>query len=314
MNGIAAIGAAGIGAGCACVASFVHPPARRLAPRVRPYAIVARTALGHAAAVGAGVTVVAPSLPTGTFRRLFGPPVRAALRAISRVVESRGDDSLERMLRQSGEAGTTPGQYRAKQVVTACISACAAGFATGIAFRTSFIAVMAGAASFVWGAARVRKRLERAITARATRIRLELYTVNHLLAMHVRTGAGAMQAVQRIVDRGQGAVIDELADVLTWARSGMAEGDAFRRAAALTPEPSAARTYQLLATGVERGADLGVALLALSADLRDARREQLHKDAVRRRAAMLIPTIAVLAPIMLLFIAAPLPSIVLGHH
>ena len=35
-----------------------------------------------------------------------------------------------------------------------------------------------------------------------------------------------------------------------------------------------------------------------------ARREQMHKDAVRKRAAMLVPTIAILAPIMLLFIAA----------
>ncbi len=94
----------------------------------------------------------------------------------------------------------------------------------------------------------------------------------------------------------------------------MAEADAFRRAAQLTPEPSAARTYQLFATGTERGADLGAALLALSEDLRDARREQMHKEAVRRRAAMLVPTIAILAPIMLLFIAAPLPSIVLGYR
>jgi hypothetical protein len=94
----------------------------------------------------------------------------------------------------------------------------------------------------------------------------------------------------------------------------MAEGDAFRRAAELTPEPSAARTYQLLAAGVERGVDLGSGLLSLSSDIRDARREQMHKDAVKRRAAMLLPTIAILAPIMLLFIAAPLPSIVLGHH
>ena len=94
----------------------------------------------------------------------------------------------------------------------------------------------------------------------------------------------------------------------------LGEAEAFRRAAELTPEPSAARTYQLLAAGVERGVDLGGGLLALSSDIRDARREQMHKDAVRRRAAMLVPTIAILAPIMLLFIAAPLPSIVLGHH
>ncbi|MDP9336066.1 MAG: type II secretion system F family protein, partial [Actinomycetota bacterium] len=176
------------------------------------------------------------------------------------------------------------------------------------------IVLVGGLAGFVYGASRSRARLERTIAARAARIRLELYTVNHLLAMQVRTGSGAMQAVQRVVERGRGAVVQELSDVLTWTRSGLGEAEAFRRAAELTPEPSAARTYQLLAAGVERGVDLGGGLLALSSDIRDARREQMHKDAVRRRAAMLVPTIAILAPIMLLFIAAPLPSIVLGHH
>jgi hypothetical protein len=52
----------------------------------------------------------------------------------------------------------------------------------------------------------------------------------------------------------------------------------------------------------------------LSDDLRDSQREERHREAVRRRAAMLVPTIGVLAPIMLLFIAAPLPSIVLGSR
>ena len=132
--------------------------------------------------------------------------------------------------------------------------------------------------------------------------------------MHVRTGAGPMQAVQRLVDRGHGAAVSELRDALAWIRSGMGEAAAFRRAAELRPEPSATRTYQLLAAGVERGVDLAGGLLALSEDIRDSRREQLHKDAVRRRAAMLVPTIGILAPIMLLFIAAPLPSIVLGHR
>src|SRR4029079_12290472 len=135
-----------------------------------------------------------------------------------------------------------------------------------------------------------------------------------LLAMHVRTGAGPMQAVQRLVARGRGAVVVELRDVLVWIRRGMGEAGGFRHAAEGTPEPSATRTYQLVAAGVERGVDLASGLLALSEDIRDARREQLHKDAVRRRAAMLIPTIGILAPIMLLFIAAPLPSIVLGHR
>jgi pilus assembly protein TadC len=176
------------------------------------------------------------------------------------------------------------------------------------------VVLIAGAGGFLLGTTHVRRRVERAGSARAERLRRELYTVNQLLALHVRTGAGAMQAVHRVVERGSGAVVEELGDVVRWTRSGMSEGEAFARAAEKTSETGAARTYRLLAAGSERGVDLGRGLLALSTDLRDERRERLHKSSVRRRAAMLLPTIAILAPIMLLFIAAPLPSVVLGHR
>jgi Flp pilus assembly protein TadB len=166
----------------------------------------------------------------------------------------------------------------------------------------------------VFGASRSRGRIDRAIRDRTERMRLELYTVNHLLAMHVRTGAGPIQAVQRLVDRGSGAVVEEFRAVLTAVRRGTAEPAAFRRAAELTPEPAAARTYKLFAAGAERGVDLATGLRALSEDLRDARREEIRQSATKRRAAMLVPTIAVLAPVMLLFIAAPLPSIVFGSR
>jgi Flp pilus assembly protein TadB len=293
------------------VAALMRPPTRRLAPRVRPYAIVARAALGHPPEPGSAHS---PPVSGATLPRLFGPPLRALVARAGRLVESRGDERLARLLRQAGFHEVTPDDYRVRELASGCAGAVAGGVLAAAILRAPLLALVAAAAGFLWGATHVRRRLDRAIAARASHIRLELYTVNHLLAMHVRTGAGAMQAVQRIVDRGRGAVVEELADVLTWTRSGMGEGEAFRHAAALTPEPSAARTYQLLAAGVERGADLGGGLLALSSDIRDARREQLHKEAVRRRAAMLVPTIAILAPIMLLFIAAPLPSIVLGHR
>jgi len=166
----------------------------------------------------------------------------------------------------------------------------------------------------LFGASRTRGRIDRAIRDRSERMRLELYTVNQLLAMHVRTGAGPIQAVQRLVDRGEGAVIDELESVLVAVRHGTPEARAFCDAADITPEPNAARTYNLFAAGAERGVDLAGALRALSEDLRDARREEIRKSATKRRAAMLVPTIAVLAPVMLLFIAAPLPSIVFGNR
>src|SRR6266542_1139014 len=55
-------------------------------------------------------------------------------------------------------------------------------------------------------------------------MRVELYTINHLLAMNIRVGGGVIQAVQRIVERGRGAVVDELAEVLRAHRSGVRIG------------------------------------------------------------------------------------------
>jgi hypothetical protein len=310
VNGLEVVMVASVATVFAGVARVVVPPTKRLAPRVRPYVAMV-PGLDRSPV---GLTSVAAGRGRTTVGRLFGPPLHAALTRLGGVLERRSDDHLERLLWQAGFVDLAPDEYRVRQATRGVATGVLAGFAAAVTVRVPFVVMAVAVAGFVLGATRWRRRVERAIEDRAGRLRQELYTVNQLLALHVRTGAGPMQAVQRVVERGRGAVVEELAAVLAWARGGMAEADAFRRAAALTPEPSAARTYRLFATGTERGADLAGALLALSEDIRDARREHLHKDAVRKRAAMLVPTIAILAPIMLLFIAAPLPSIVLGYR
>jgi pilus assembly protein TadC len=246
--------------------------------------------------------------------RLFGPPARSVAQRIGRILERRDDAALQLALWQAGARAVTPDDYRAGVAVRTLGFGVAGGALGALVLRSGPAALGLATCGAVVGASRGRGRLERAIGERRERIRLELFTVNQLLAMHLRTGAGPVQATRRIVERGSGALVDELREVLAAVRSGVSEPDAFRRAADLTPEPAAARTYRLFATGAERGVDLADGLRALSEDLRDARREEIRKAATRRRAAMLVPTIAVLAPVMLLFVAAPLPSIVFGSR
>jgi tight adherence protein C len=306
-----AVGVLSAGAAAVGVAAIAVPPTRRLAPRVRPYTISARARFGR----GAEATdLVGAPWPSSSVTRLFGPPVVACVRRIGRVLERRSDAALARSLQQAGFVDVTPDDYRARVAVQAlAFGAGGAGFGVVVIHRP-VAALGLAVCGAVFGGSRLRGRLERGISDRRERIRLELYTVNQLLAMHVRTGAGPVQATQRIVDRGEGAVVDELRDVLVAMRNGVAEPEAFRHAAELTPEPAAARTYKLFAAGAERGVDLADGLRALSEDLRDARREEIRQTATKRRAAMLVPTIGVLAPVMLLFIAAPLPSIVFGSR
>jgi Flp pilus assembly protein TadB len=305
VRAVAVLGAAVAAAGCA---GMVVRPTTRLAPRVRPYSLVARARLRGDADV---LAVTAP-VPNGVgVTRVLGPPVVAVVATLGRLFDRRDDAELAVSLRQAGRTAT-PADQRHATALAVTRDAAVGATVGALALRSALAALGLAVVGAVAGGSRVRARLDRDVRDRAERMRLELYTVNQLLAMHVRAGAGPIQAVQRLVDRGSGAVADELAAVLLAVRRGVSEPQAFRDAAASTPEPAAARTYKLFAAGAERGVDLAGGLRALSEDLRDARREEVRQTATKRRAAMLVPTIAVLAPVMLLFIAAPLPSVVFG--
>jgi tight adherence protein C len=293
------------------IAGLIVRPTPRLAPRLRPYTIVARAGLGRSADVMASAR---PSsvVTGGTIRSIFGPPVIALARRVGRVVESRSDEHLRLRLLHGGFFDMTVEEYRVKALGQAVLFTGAGVVLGAVLLQSPGFTLVLGVCGFTVGATRWKARVDRAVMERTERIRLELYTVNQLLAIHIRTGAGPVQATQRVVDRGAGVMVQELDAVLVWIRSGMPEPEAYRRGAEITPEPNAARTYNLFAAGAERGVDLGTALRSLSEDLRDARREELRRAATKRRAAMLVPTIAVLAPIMLLFIAAPLPTVIFG--
>jgi tight adherence protein C len=306
MSALVVLAAGCVATAVALAARLLVPPTARLAPRVRPYVVASRSALGRPATV---LDLEVDAAPGGWLGKLFGPPFVAATRRVGRLIESRSDAHLKLRLAQAGLAGVSVDEHRVRQVSQGAVAAVLGGAAAAVVLRAPIGTLAVAAGAGFWGVTRARAAVDRAIEQRAERIRLELPTVNQLLALHVRTGAGPMQAVQRVVARGHGVVVDELTTALRRARGGGRESDAFRSIAAVTPEASAARTYELFAVAVERGADLAEGLLALGDQLREARREELRKLAVRRRAAMLLPTIGILAPIMLLFIAAPLPSI-----
>ena len=314
--GVATIASLLTGVAVAAVVALLVRPTPRLAPRVRPYTVSSRAGLGRAPDVVALAHAGAPVSAT-TLGRLFGPPLAALVSRVGRVVDARSDEHLALRLRQADLLPDVPEhlrvqEYRVRAVGAAALGAVAGAVAMLVLGSSTGLVVLAGGLGALAGGARWRSRVDRAIDARQSRMRIELYTVNQLLAMNVRVGGGVVQAVQRVVQRGHGAVVDELAEALRAHQSGLRAADTFARAAQLTPEPNAARTYKLLAAGAEWGADLADALLALSTDVRDARREAMRRNATKRRAAMLVPIIAVLAPVMLLFIAAPLPSLVFG--
>lgn len=300
-----AVAALFAGIAVAAFAFVLVKPQSRLGPRVRPYSVASIVSLGSAPETAA------------TPRRSLAGVVREIAARFSRLLGEGGEEALRLKLRQADLFPDTPEEqwlsvYRLRQL-SSTVLWLGLGFVGALAFsaRVETALVLAALAGIV-GATRWRGRLEKAIEDRRMRLRIEVYTVNQLLAMRVRVGGGVVQAVRYVVERGVGAMASELAEVLRLHRSGVPASEALATAARATPESHVARTYWLLSSAEERGADLAGALLALSEDVREARREAMRRTAIKRRAAMLIPTIAILAPVMLLFVAAPLPGIVFG--
>ncbi len=304
MTPLVVLAAASTALAAGLVMRWAVPPPRRLRGRVDPYLSPTLARLN-------GPTDV------GVIGSVFGPIVRDAADALGRLLDRGGSGVTLLKLRQVGwyhgrsEADMIAAhrmtQLRAVLVGVGMALALGQALGAGVPVRLTLVGL-----GLVVGATRTKGRLDRAIESRRETMRVEIYTVNQLLAMRVRAGGGVIQAVKATTDRGSGEVVSELAEALRLHRSGWRGPDAFRRIAELTPEPFCSRTYRLLASAEERGADLASALLSLSEDVRETRRESIKRTATKRRAAMLVPTIAILAPVLILFVAAPLPYLITG--
>ena len=293
----------------ALAVGLVVSPPRRLAPRMGPFVQLSRSRLG---AGDADVTVLGAKGPGGPLLEVLAPIGRRAAEILGSLIDTGDRSSVELRLRQAGFADTSADQYRMRQLawtVGGVVASTALGLLVGVA--TATVLLLAAAGGYV-GATRWRAIVDRAIATRREAIRSELYTVAQLLAVYVRTGHGPVEAVREIAGRGQGPLAAELREALGWISGGMVPQNAYEHLAELTAEPLAARLLRLLGSATSSGGDVAKGLLALSEDARSERRDEVARSAIRRRSAMLIPLLVLIAPTMLLFIAAALPYVVFG--
>jgi Flp pilus assembly protein TadB len=237
-------------------------------------------------------------------------------RSFSRVFGPRDEELLALRLRQSGlypgmDATGRLRAFRNRSLATALGGAALLGAVGWMSQGGVGLALYALGGLFL-GSYLARGRVDRAVARRRERIRSELYTVNQILAMRARAGGGVGDALRHVAERGRGAVVSEIQEVMRLVRSGTPTTEALRRAAAATSEPEAARLYHSLAIAQERGVDLADTLLALSRDLRAARRDEAVTKAATRRIAAVVPIVVILAPIAITFLAAPIPSLIFG--
>ena len=297
------------------VALWIKPP-RRLGSRVRPYSNTTRLEFGLRPD-DVGRMDPGRAFGEGTIHRLLGPILAGMVYPLARLLMPMDDRELAIRLRQGGlfpdlEEAARTRVYRMRSLGLMVLYATGLGGIALLSGGSGTRVILFMAAGAVLGALQVRARLFEMVRRRREAIRSELYTINQLVAMYARVGGGPIQGLRYVVGRARGIAVEEIAEVLHLHERGWAFAEAMARAEMLTPEPEAARTYRVMARSQEQGSDLADALLGLSKDLRAMRRDALRRAAARRRILMVIPVVVVLAPITMLFMAAPIPSIVFG--
>ncbi len=290
---------------------LVMPPRRRLAARVAPYTSLIRPRLGagpmDAAVLAATVVDDRPALA-----RVFQPVASRVFEVLGRFVDVADDVTIRQRLQQAGVEHLDADQYRLHQVLHT-VGGVVVGCAVGAVVLRSVVGTVVFAVLLGFPAATLqRNRITRAIRDRSAVMRAEVSTVAQLLAVHARTGAGPVEAVRAVSSVGVGPVAGELRRALGWISGGTSPVRAYDKLADATAEPAAARLYRVLSGAARSGADVTEGLLAVAADVRDERRDEVARLAVRRRTAMLLPLLLFIAPVMVLFVAAALPSLVFG--
>ena len=288
----------------------IFRPMRRLSPRLDLYTAPSRVRLGTIDAGEASIAMQSDSINLGsTFQEIFKPMLQLAADGLGQLMDA-GRDRRPPTPAPAHRLHHDPRGVPAAAAHLHVSSGAALGLIIGwgrmgnLAFGLLFMGLLGFA-----GAILQRTVLDRRLTERKEQIQGELYTVVHLLAMYVRTGHGPVDSVRRVAAPHQRRRVrtDDPGPELDRARPpGRRQ---LRGPLAIHPEPAAARLYRLLGSATVSGMDITDSLIALARDLRNQRRDELERSAVKRRSGMIFPLLIFSAPVLLLLIGAPAVSL-----
>jgi len=292
---------AGLLLGVGLVLLLAHRTARRptLDRRLAPYLRPRRTSS----------SLLAPATPLVGVARLAAPFLADAARLVGRLGSPA--EELRRRLVRAGRAETVE-QFRLGQVAWG-----AAGLAGGLALALLLGATRGGAPAalaalvLVVGLLAVLARdrlLTHEVRRRESRLLAELPTVAELLALAVGAGEGAAGALERVAAATRGSLSDELRATLADARAGAPLTAALDRLADRTGLPALRRFAEGVAVAVERGTPLADVLRAQAQDVRAEGRRALMEAGGKREIAQMVPVVALILPVTVLF--AVFPSVV----
>ena len=280
-------------------------PLRSPRARLALYLEAPRAHLGGSPVAGFGAVFARDAM-----WRVLGPLAGSVTRFFERLVRVGPQEQLERSLRRAG-VNMTVDDYRAQYLrwaVGAPVAFGAAGVLTGKALYVAIFFVL----GIYAGARRMPERLKACTRRRSERVRSDLPAIAGVLALKIDNNKSLAVSVADVVEQGSGPVVDDLARAAHLVNAGYGEAAAFELVASESAEPAAARFYRFLSAASSGGLDLAGALLDQANELRSQRREEVERSAARRQMSLVLPNLVFMAPVMFVFLLAPLPQMLFG--
>ena len=254
-------------------------------------------------------SLLSPAAPSGDGRTITGL-LLAAVAASGHLLEGLGSsaESVRTRLRRSGSRLTYE-ELRVQQLLWAgcgLTAAVAVGLLAAIVRPVNVPVLVVGAlVAAVAGAAARDWWLTRSVTERQRRIEAQLPDVVELLALVVGAGQGPVAAIERVVGRGTGVLVEELSLTLADVRSGAVLTTALLRLESRVDSLHVTRLSEAIAVALERGTPLTDVMRAQAADVREASRRALMEEGGKREIAQMVPVVFLVLPITVVFALFP---------
>ena len=147
--------------------------------------------------------------------------------------------------------------------------------------------------------------LTRAVRRREQRILAEFPTIAELLALSITAGESTVDALERICRTTTGELSRELQTAQAEARTGTPLVEALDTMAQRSGVRSLSQFVDGIAVAIARGTPLSEVLRAQAADVRAEGRRSLMELAGRKEVGMLVPVVAFVLPITVIFAVYP---------
>lgn len=238
--------------------------------------------------------------------RILNPMKTRFSTAIQKYTPVKQISTIERRLDYAGR----PFDWRASDYLTSqYLTTMALG---AIAFIVTWLSgssvsnqIMALLLGLIGGYLFFELLMENRIRTRQKEIQKALPDVLDLMTVSIEAGLGFDAAMQRVVEKAQGAIAEEFNETLQDIRMGKTRREALRDLGIRTGVADLSRFVESLIQADQLGVSLGNVLRNQSDQMRILRRQRVQEQAMKAPVKMLFPMLLFIFPCIFIIILAP---------